>query len=66
MVQSLVLGQTRQRFEDAVVVWIVGVVLDLRQGEELGTRGGGVGGGFSEIYFSGRLREGDGVIERGV
>lgn len=42
---------------------IVGVVLDLRQGEELGARGGRVGGGLSEIYFRWRLREGDGVVE---
>ena len=62
MVETLVLGQTRQRFEDSIIVRVVGVVLDLSQREELWP-GRRVAGRLSEVDFSGRLGEGDGVVE---
>lgn len=69
LLHRLVLGQAGQRLEQPVVVRVVGVVLDLREGEKLrpskGSIGGG-GGGLAEVNFSGGLREGDGVVEGGV
>ena len=62
MVETLVLGQTRQRFEDSIIVRVVGVVLDLSQREELWP-GRRVARRLSEVDFSGRLGEGDGVVE---
>jgi len=65
VVETLVLGQTRQRFEDSIIVRVVGVVLDLSQREELWP-GRRVARRLSEVDFSGRLGEGDGVVEGGV
>ena len=67
----LVLGQRGEGLEEAVVVRVVRVVLDLGQAQQLWSGepcvGGGAGGGLAKVDFCGGLRgEGDGVVERGI
>jgi hypothetical protein len=69
MVEPLVLGQAGQRLEQAAVaVRVVGVVLDLGEGEELGTGKGGVARTarrLAKVDLRGRLGEGERVVESG-
>ena len=63
---ALLLRQTRQRLEEAVVVGIVGVVLDLGEGEELGPgreRVGIAGGALAKVWLGLGLGEGQRVVE---
>ena len=67
----LVLGQRGERLEEPVVVWVVRIVLDLGEAQQLWSGkpcvGGAASGGLAKVDFCGGLRgEGDGVVERGV
>ena len=71
LVDRLVLGQRGEGLEEAVVVRVVRVVLDLGQAQQLRPGepcvGGAAGRRLSKVDFSGGLRrEGDWVVERGV
>ena len=66
MIQTFVLGQTCQWFEDPLIVWIVGVILNFRKWQKLGACRARVTRRLCKVYFCRRLRKGDWIIEGGV
>ena len=71
LVDWLVLGQRGERLEEPVVVWVVRIVLDLGEAQQLWSGkpcvGGAASGGLAKVDFCGGLRgEGDWVVESSV